>query len=192
MSASFEKRQDLADPASPAYKLSAIMSDPQRLVENYLPPKDAVIESIQLNLYGDTIRQMAGEPFAQTYSNHCYVDSAHASLLLNALEEDLRAGRLSAWNERNRAKHYDHLFTVEFNYDRPANNMNTQTVTVLENAEIYHPTTQAEDYETKMASEWKSIEVYSFDDPKSTMNLLVQLGYLTAIPSVLAGEVPNG
>ena len=48
------------------------------------------------------------------------------------------------------------------------------------------------DYETKMASEWKSIEVYSFDDPKSTMNLLVQLGYLTAIPSVLEGEVPNG
>ena len=70
--------------------------------------------------------------------------------------------------------------------------MNTQTVTVLENAEIYHPTTQAVDYETKMASEWKSIEVYSFDDPKSTMNLLVQLGYLTAIPSVLEGEVPNG
>lgn len=184
--------KDLADPASPAYKLSAIMSDPQRLVENYLPPEDAVIESIQLNLYGDTIRQMAGEPFAQTYSNHCYVDSAHASLLLNALEEDLRAGRLCSWNGRNKAKDYDHQFTVEINYDRPANNMNTQTVTVLENAEIYHPTTQAVDYETKMASEWKSIEVYSFDDPKSTMNLLVQLGYLTAIPSVLEGEVPNG
>lgn len=184
--------KDLADPASPAYKLSAIMSDPQRLVENYLPPEDAVIESIQLNLYGDTIRLMAGEPFAQTYSNHCYVDSAHASLLLNALEEDLRAGRLCSWNGRNKAKDYDHQFTVEINYDRPANNMNTQTVTVLENAEIYHPTTQAVDYETKMASEWKSIEVYSFDDPKSTMNLLVQLGYLTAIPSVLEGEVPNG
>ena len=184
--------KDLADPASPAYKLSAIMSDPQRLVENYLPPEDAVIESIQLNLYGDTIRQMAGEPFAQTYSNHCYVDSAHASLLLNALEEDLRAGRLCSWNGRNKAKDYDHQFTVEINYDRPANNMNTQTVTVLENAEIYHPTTQAVDYETKMASEWKSLEVYSFDDPKSTMNLLVQLGYLTSIPSVLEGEVPNG
>ena len=184
--------KDLADPASPAYKLSAIMSDPQRLVENYLPPEDAVIESIQLNLYGDTIRQMAGDPFAQTYSNHCYVDSAHASLLLNALEEDLRAGRLCSWNGRNKAKDYDHQFTVEINYDRPANNMNTQTVTVLENAEIYHPTTQAVDYDTKMASEWKSIEVYSFDDPKSTMNLLVQLGYLTAIPSVLEGEVPNG
>lgn len=184
--------KDLADPASPAYKLSAIMSDPQRLVENYLPPEDAVIESIQLNLYGDQIRLMAGEPFAQTYSNHCYVDSAHASLLLNALEEDLRAGRLCSWNGRNKAKDYDHQFTVEINYDRPANNMNTQTVTVLENAEIYHPTTQAVDYETKMASEWKSIEVYSFDDPKSTMNLLVQLGYLTAIPSVLEGEVPNG
>lgn len=184
--------KDLADPASPAYKLSAIMSDPQRLVENYLPPEDAVIESIQLNLYGDTIRQMAGEPFAQTYSNHCYMDSAHASLLLNALEEDLRAGRLCSWNGRNKAKDYDHQFTVEINYDRPANNTNAQTVTVLENAEIYHPTTQAVDYETKMASEWKSIEVYSFDDPKSTMNLLVQLGYLTAIPSVLEGEVPNG
>ena len=184
--------KDLADPASPAYKLSAIMSDPQRLVENYLPPEDAVIESIQLNLYGDQIRLMAGEPFALNYSNHCYVDSAHASLLLNALEEDLRAGRLCSWNGRNKAKDYDHQFTVEINYDRPANNMNTQTVTVLENAEIYHPTTQAVDYETKMASEWKSIEVYSFDDPKSTMNLLVQLGYLTAIPSVLEGEVPNG
>ena len=184
--------KDLADPASPAYKLSAIMSDPQRLVENYLPPEDAVIESIQLNLYGDTIRQMAGEPFAQTYSNHCYVDSAHASLLLNALEEDLRAGRLCSWNGRNRTKSFDHLFTVEFNYDRPANNMNTQTVTVLENAEIYHSTTQAVDYETKMASEWKSIEVYSFDDPKSTLHLLVQLGYLTDIPSVFDGEVPNG
>ena len=184
--------KDLADPASPAYKLSAIMSDPQWLVENYLPPEDAVIESIQLNLYGDTIRQMAGEPFAQTYSNHCYVDSAHASLLLNALEEDLRAGRLCSWNGRNRTKSFDHLFTVEFNYDRPANNMNTQTVTVLENAEIYHSTTQAVDYETKMASEWKSIEVYSFDDPKSTLHLLVQLGYLTDIPSVFDGEVPNG
>lgn len=184
--------KDLADPASPAYKLSAIMSDPQRLVENYLPPKDAVIESIQLNLYGDQIRLMAGDPFALNYSNHCYVDSAHTSLLLNALEEDIRAGRLCSWNGRNRAKSYDHLFTVEFNYDRPANNTNAQTVTVLENAEIYHPTTQAVDYETKMASEWKSIEVYSFDDPKSTMNLLVQLGYLTAIPSVLTGEVPNG
>ena len=184
--------KDLADPASPAYKLSAIMSDPQWLVENYLPPEDAVIESIQLNLYGDTIRQMAGEPFAQTYSNHCYVDSAHASLLLNALEEDLRAGRLCSWNGRNKAKDYDHQFTVEFNYDRPANNTNAQTVTVLENAEIYHSTTQAVDYETKMASEWKSIEVYSFDDPKSTLHLLVQLGYLTDIPSVFDGEVPNG
>jgi len=185
--------KDLADSSSPAYKLSAIMSDPQRLVENYLPPEDAVIESIQLNLYGDTIRQMAGAPFARNYSNHCYVDSTHTSLLLNALEEDIRAGRLSSWNERNQPpKHYDHLFTVEFNYDRPATHNLSQTVTVLENAEIYHPTTQAVDYETKMASEWKSIEVYSFDDPKSTMNLLVQLGYLTDIPSVLAGEVPNG
>ena len=184
--------QELADPASPAYKLSAIMSDPQRLVDNHLPPKDAVIESIQLNLYGDQIRLLAGEPFALNYSNHCYVDSAHTSLLLNALEEDIRAGRLCAWNGRNAAKFYDHLFTIEFNYDRPATHNLSQTVTVLENAEIYHPTTQAVDYETKMASEWKSVEVYSFDDPKSTMNLLVQLGYLTSIPSVLDGEVPNG
>ena len=184
--------QELADPASPAYKLSAIMSDPQRLVDNHLPPKDAVIESIQLNLYGDQIRLAAGEPFALNYSNHCYVDSAHTSLLLNALEEDIRARRLCVWNERNQPKHFDHLFTVEFNYDRPAAHHLSQTVTVLENAEIYHSTTQAVDYETIMASEWKSVEVYSFDDPKSTMNLLVQLGYLTSIPSVLDGEVPNG
>ena len=161
-------------------------------MDNHLPPKDAVIESIQLNLYGDQIRLAAGEPFALNYSNHCYVDSAHTSLLLNALEEDIRAGRLSAWNGRNAAKFYDHLFTIEFNYDRPATHNLSQTVTVLENAEIYHPTMQAVDYETKMASEWKSIDVYSFDDPKSTMNLLVQLGYLTSIPSVLEGEVPNG
>ena len=182
----------LRDPDSPVGKLSALMSDPQRLVENYLPPKDAVIESIQLNLYGDQIRLMAGDPFALNYSNHCYVDSAHTSLLLNSLEEDIRAGRLCAWNGRNAAKFYDHLFTIEFNYDRPATHNLSQTVTALENAEIYHPTTQAVDYETKMASEWKSIEVYSFDDPKSTMNLLMQLGYLTSIPSVLDGEVPNG
>lgn len=179
----------LRDPDSPVGKLSALMSDPQRLVDNHLPPEDAVIESIQLNLYGDTIRQMAGEPFAQTYSNHCYVDSAHASLLLNALEEDLRAGRLCSWNGRNRAKSYDHLFTVEFNYDYPYQN-NTNNVILRENAEITQ--TVAVDYETKMASEWKSIDFYSFDDPKSTLHLLVQLGYLTDIPSVFDGEVPNG
>lgn len=181
--------EDLRDPDSPAGKLSALMSEPQRLVDNYLPPQDAVIESIQLNLYGDQIRLMAGAPFDANYSNHCYVDSAHTGLLLNALEEDLRAGRLCSWNGRNRAKNYDHLFTVEFNYDYPYRD-NTTNVILRENAEITE--TVAVDYDTKMASEWKSIDVYSFDDPKSTMNLLVQLGYLTDIPSVLAGEVPNG
>ncbi len=182
--------KDLADPDSPASKLSAIMSEPQRLVESYLPPEDAVIESIQLHLYDDYIRQIAGEPFNSKYTNNAYLDSAHFDLLLNAMEEDIRAGRLCAWNERNITQTYDTVFTVEISYDHPVNNTNAQTVTVLENAEIYH--TVAVDYETKMASEWKHIEVCSFDDPKSTMNLLVQLGYLTAVPSVLDTEVPNG
>ena len=38
-------------------------------------------------------------------------------------------------------------------------------------------------------SQWTSISVYSYNNPVSTLNLLVELGYLTDIPSVFEGEV---
>lgn len=179
-----------ADPSTPTGKLAAIMDQPQRLVDNHLPPKDAVIKSIQINLHDDQFVLKAGEAFDGRYSM-TYVNDDHFQQLLEAMETDIRAGRLCAWQREQGLKDldYNYLFSVEINYDYPYNGSGTETA-VLENAVITK--TLEVDAETQMASEWDSVTFYSYDDPQSTLDLLVELGYLTGIPSVYASEVPNG
>ena len=168
-----------ADPSTPTGKLAAIMEDPQNLVNNHLPPADAVIESIHLSFHSEELVAQAGGPIDRYGTG--YVDTAHFDLLLAALKEDIQAGRLCAWNGEFLKKDQDfsYLFGVEISYDYPYQGSGTQTV-IMENAVVTQ--TVEVDAKTQMASEWDSISVYSYDDPQSTLNLLYSLGYLTEVP----------
>ena len=166
------------DPSTPLGKLAAIMDQPQRLVDYYLPPKDAIIESIQIHLHDDTLNLKTGAAFSGRYGS-AYVNDDHFDLLLASLDQDIRAGRLCGWHHRKSYdKDYNNLLSIEFNYDVPAA-QNTHTYLSYDDVKVA----------AIEGSQWTSFSVYSYNNPVSTLNLLVELGYLTDIPSVFEGEV---
>ena len=169
--------EDLLDDSHPAAKLSRLMNDPQRLVDYYLPPEDATMVSMQLNIHDDTMEQLTGDTFTGRYGS-AYINDDHFDLLLAALEDDIRAGRLAQWNRTNTAKTSRNIFSLEMNYNVPINPQEESIFTI-----------DSKTVAVREGSLWSNLSVYNFERPSRTLNLLVELGYLTDIPSVFEGEV---
>ncbi|MBQ3535071.1 MAG: ABC transporter permease [Clostridia bacterium] len=169
--------EDLLDDSHPAAKLSRLMSDPQRLVDYYLPPEDATMVSMQLNIHDDTMEQLTGDTFTGRYGS-AYINDDHFDLLLAALEDDIRAGRLAQWNRTNTAKTSRNIFSLEMNYNVPINPQEESIFTI-----------DSKTAAVREGSLWSNLSVYNFERPSRTLSLLVELGYLTDIPSVFEGEV---
>jgi len=169
--------EDLLDDSHPVAKLSRLMNDPQRLVDYYLPPEDATMVSMQLNIHDDTMEQLTGDTFTGRYGS-AYINDDHFDLLLAALEDDIRAGRLGQWNRTNTVKTSRNIFSLEMNYNVPINPQEESIFTIDSKAVA-----------VREGSLWSNLSVYNFERPSRTLNLLVELGYLTDIPSVFEGEV---
>lgn len=169
--------EDLPDDNHPVAKLSRLMSDPQRLVDYYLPPEDATMVSMQLNIHDDTMEQLTGDTFTGRYGS-AYINDDHFDLLLAALEDDIRAGRLGQWNRTNTVKTSRNIFSLEMNYNVPINPQEESIFTI-----------DSKTVAVREGSLWSNLSVYNFERPSRTLNLLVELGYLTDIPSVFEGEV---
>lgn len=164
------------DLSTPQGRLEAIMNVPQRLVDSYLPPEDATIASMQLQIGDDQLRIKAGDAF--TGYGSAYISSDHFNRLLKALEADIRAGRLCAWNRQNltKDKDYRYLFSIEINYERTIVENTSAEIALIQPEMSVKPVAQT-------ASYWKDIVFYSYDTPTRTLDLLVELGYFTSIPS---------
>ena len=163
------------DRSTPQGRLEAIMNVPQRLVDSYLPPEDATIASMQLQIGDDQLLNKTGDTFAGHYGS-AYVNSDHFNRLLKALEADIRAGRLRAWNGESLAKEYRHLFTIEINYERTIVDPTASEIALVQSEAYGKPVAQT-------ASYWKDIPVYTYDNPSRTLDLLVELGYFSSIPN---------
>lgn len=169
--------EDLLDDNHPVAKLSRLMGNPQRLVDYYLPPEDATMVSMQLNIHDDTMEQLTGDTFTGRYGS-AYINDDHFDLLLAALEDDIRAGRLGQWNRTNTVKTSRNIFSLEMNYNVPINPQEESIFTI-----------DSKTVAVREGSLWSNLSVYNFERPSRTLNLLVELGYLTDIPSVFEGEV---
>ena len=156
----------VSDPTTLAGKAAVLLDDPYVILADCLPPEDAVIESLSLHF---------GEGLA-AYSNQLlyesrYVDTAHVSVLRQALTEDILAGRLARWQRDTT----EMLCGFEFSYDmneKISINLNPNSSSPFETA----------DYITKEASRWCSVYLYEEDTPTATLEALYQLGYLTEVP----------
>ena len=169
--------EDLLDDNHPVAKLSRLMGNPQRLVDYYLPPEDATMVSMQLNIHDDTMEQLTGDTFTGRYGS-AYINDDHFDLLLAALEDDIRAGRLGQWNRTNTVKTSRNIFSLEMNYNVLINPQEESIFTI-----------DSKTVAVREGSLWSNLSVYNFERPSRTLNLLVELGYLTDIPSVFEGEV---
>ena len=159
-----------ADPATALGKVAALLDDPQLILEESLPPDDAVIESLSLYM-GDGLLLYAA-PEWSSYVHH-YVDTAHIPVLRKALKEDILAGRLARWH---REAEGEMLCGFEFSYDID------ETVYVnLDPNSMSAPVAQ-ESVAYQKASRWSSVYLYECDTPTATLEALHKLGYLTEVP----------
>lgn len=156
-----------ADPTTLVGKAAVLLDDPRLILEECLPPDNAVIES--LSMYLAEGMWAYAEPQWRNDLN-TYVDTAHIPVLRQALKEDILAGRLARWQRSGS----ELLCSFEFRYDIDEKvPLNTESTVVA---------AAPGEYVTKESSRWCSVALYLEDEPSATLEALTELGYLTEVP----------
>ena len=165
---------DAKDPSTLLGKVAALMDDPLLILQESLPPEDAVIESLSLYL-GEGLEKYAAPNWQ--YDRSLYVDTAHVPLLRQALKEDILAGRLARWHRNAKNTPGEMLCGFEFSYDID------EVVSInLDPNSMPIPVARETVEYTKSASRWSSVYLYDYDTPTATLEALYKLGYLTEVP----------
>lgn len=138
------------DPSDPAGLLKALMGQSEHILRGKLPDETAVFDSIQLDLY--TYTELLS-PERLLPDGTCSVDPLDGEKLAAAMQEDVLAGRLCAWNPTWDSREV--LLRLSFGYKLP---------------------------ETGSQWHWKDITVWLDESPTATLETLVTLGYLTEVP----------
>ncbi len=145
----------LFTPDAPANLLAAIVNDPDRLADRYLPPEDARLQDGQVYIYhGDLLLNDQHEPNLRR---------EHLEEVLAAMEDDLRNGRTGLWPQSEK---YDQvLFRVTLQCQIP-----------LEDDGKAIPETYAEEAAEGYRIRWYDLSFYN--SGSATQALLAKLGYL--------------
>ena len=162
---------DMKDPTTLLGKVAVLMDDPMLILRECLPPEDAVIESLSLNM-GEWLEKYASSLWQ--YDHSVYVDTAHIPVLRQALKEDILAGRLARWHREYKTMGGEMLCGFEFSYET----FETVYINLDPNSAGLQSTSQYKE----AASRWCSVYLYEYDTPTATLEALYRLGYLTEVP----------